>query len=161
MKLAKTALIETLRTLPDVVASYFENIPEDALDVRRLPTAWTLREHLYHICGIQDMLLKRLRLMLHERQPVITPYFPDQETEKLNQFASVVQALDRYREIRKEQLAVFAQADDEIFSRAASHPEYHQYSMGVLLHHMVFHEHWHLYRIEELWLTKDEFLTEM
>ncbi len=161
MKLAKTALLDTLRSLPEVVSSYFENISAQALDLKRLPTAWTIREHLYHICGIQDMLLGRLELLLREPKAVITPYFPDKETEKRNQFTSVEQALTHYREARTAQLAVYKSAGDGVFSREAEHPEYQQYSMGVLLHHMVFHEYWHLYRIEELWLTRDEYLTEL
>jgi len=159
--MAKNELLSALSSLPNIASNYFENIPEESLDVRRLPTAWTIREHLYHIAGIQAMLLARLDLMYREPQPVIVPYFPDKETEKLSQWTSASEALARYRELRAAQLAVFEKSTDEVFSRPARHAEYQDYSMGVLLHHMVFHEYWHLYRIEELWLTKDEYLTEL
>jgi uncharacterized damage-inducible protein DinB len=150
-------LIETLVSLPEIVADYYAAIPEGELDGLRSAEAWSLRQHLYHIVGVQEMLLGRLTTMRTEARPVITPYFPDKDAEARNQFASVSQALARYREVRAQQVEVLRACTEADFAKPATHPEYKAYSIALLVNHMVFHEYWHLYRVEELWLTKDEY----
>ena len=34
-----------------------------------------------------------------------------------------------------------------------------KYNFEIVLNHILFHDYWHMYRIEELWLTKDEYLS--
>lgn len=43
-------------------------------------------------------------------------------------------------------------------SRSARHPEYTLYTPYVMLRHMMMHDYLHMYRIEELWLTRPEYL---
>jgi len=47
----------------------------------------------------------------------------------------------------------------EAWTKPAEHPEYERYDLGLVVHHLVFHEYWHFYRTEELWLTRPEFLS--
>lgn len=153
------ATLETLRTLPTVVETYFRAIPADRIDVRRTKEAWTLREHLYHLGVVQPMLLGRMKLLRDEPAPKVVPYFPQNEPELADRFPSVDAAFEQYRRLRLEQMALLEAVSEAVWSKPAEHPEYEQYNLGLVVHHLVFHEYWHFYRIEELWLTRDAFLT--
>jgi uncharacterized damage-inducible protein DinB len=152
------AALETLRTLPDVVESWFRAIPPARLDVRRKPDAWTLREHLYHVAGVQQMLMGRILLLRDSPNPEIVPYFPQNQPALAERFPSVDAAFADYHTRRAEQMALLQAVDDTVWNKPAVHPEYERYDLGLLVHHMVFHDYWHFYRMEELWLTRDEYL---
>lgn len=152
------ATLETLRTLPDVVESWFRAIPPARLDTRRRPDAWTLCEHLYHVAGVQRMLLGRMVVLRDSPRPEFIPYFPQNEPALADRFPSVEAAFTEYRAQRSEQMALLQSVDNAVWNKPALHPEYERYDLGLLVHHMVFHEYWHFYRMEELWLTRDEFL---
>ena len=49
-------------------------------------------------------------------------------------------------------------ADKSIWIKEAEHPEYHIYTPYIMLRHRLMHDHFHMYRIEELWLTNEEYL---
>jgi len=154
-----TPVLETLRTLPAVVEPWFRAIPADRLDLRRTPDAWTLREHLYHVARVQGMLTGRMRLLRDQERPVIAPYFPQNEAGLAEAFPSVDAAFDEYRTRRREQMDLLAGVGPEVWTKAAVHPEYERYDLGLVVHHLVFHEYWHFYRTEELWLTRDGYLS--
>jgi len=156
-----TAALETLRTLPEIVEPWFRAIPAARLDVRRKPEDWTLREHLYHVAGVQSMLLGRMVLLRDTPRPEVVPYFPQNEPALAERFPSVDAAFAEYRTRRTEQLDLLHAVDDTVWNKPAIHPEYERYDLGLVVHHMVFHEYWHFYRMEELWLIRDEFLTSL
>ena len=56
-------------------------------------------------------------------------------------------------------LGVWPAATPADWEKTATHPEYEQYSLIILARHILMHDHWHMYRMEELWLTRDEYLT--
>ena len=51
----KALLESALEGLPRIIKDYAARIPEDELDIKRSREAWTIREHLYHIAGVQQM----------------------------------------------------------------------------------------------------------
>ena len=68
------------------------------------------------------------------------------------------ETLERFPAYREEMLSVVRDWPEEIWRRQAKHPEYEQYTPYILLRHVLMHDHFHMYRIEELWLTTDEYL---
>lgn len=159
MSLPLPALLTSLRDLPAIVEAYVDRIPADRLDLRRTPEAWTLREHVYHIAGVQALLLGRMTLLRDAPEPEVVPYFPQDEPALADKFPSLEAAFAEYRSRRGEQLAVLASVKPADWTKPARHPEYEQYNLELVVHHLVFHEYWHAYRIEELWLTRDAYLT--
>lgn len=154
MFLNKENLLKTLQDLPEIIETYFKIIPEDFLDKKRNETSWTIREHLYHIVSVQEMLYQRILKIRDEENPIITPYFPENEPERVSLYESVNKAFLHYKEIRKKQILLINQLTESDFSKEATHNEYIRYNIPIIVNHMIFHEYWHMYRIEELWLTK-------
>ncbi len=149
-----TEELETLKHIPNIIAKFMDNVPEDRLDVRRDETAWTIREHFLHIVQVQEMLLGRIKLIRESENPVIEPYFPEEDDiENLG----IEEALRKYRRFRKKQIEEIESCSRKELERRADHKEYTDYSIPIIVRHMIFHEYWHMYRLEEILYTKDGF----
>ena len=155
----KENLLKTFEGIPEIIEKYFLNIPEDCLDKKRSEISWTIREHLYHVAGVQDMLYKRILNIKNEENPVVKPYFPENEPEGVSLYESVQKAFSHYKEIRRKQILLINQLTESEFGKEAKHDEYTRYNIPIIINHMIFHEYWHMYRIEEIWLTRDEYFS--
>lgn len=157
--LNRESLSSILSQLPTLIGNYIAMIPEKTLDLRRGPDVWTIREHLYHIAGVQKMLFGRMELIRREEKPEIRRYNPENEPSIGTLYTSVDEALADYRHYRELQLKLLLESTDEELNRKAIHPEYETYTLYMMMHHMVYHEFWHMHRIEEIWQTRDEFFS--
>ncbi len=157
MILNKEVLCKTLKELPDIIEAYVKNIPAVVLDLKRNDETWTIREHIYHIVQVQDMLFSRILTIQNEEHPVIVPYFPENETERTALYSSLDEAFSKYRDIRNKQLSLIDQLTEAALHKDAVHGEYIHYNIPIIINHMIFHEYWHMYRIEQIWLTRDEY----
>jgi uncharacterized damage-inducible protein DinB len=156
-------LLKALRQTPGVMSQLVQTIPEDKLDLRRGEGFWTIAEHVSHLAQVQPMLLKRFERFLNEEHPEFVPYIPseaDKEPET-PPLLSAPTALDQFAHYRNKQLFLLEGADDTKWKRTGTHPEYEAYSLYILTRHALMHDYWHMYRIEELWLTKDAYLTKL
>lgn len=156
-------LLEGLRRNPRILRAFVKTIPENKLDLRRGEGFWTIAEHLSHLAQVQPMLFDRFNRFMNEDHPEFVPFIPGKDggqsgTPERMDIAAVLQEFEEYR---KKQLTLLETADDIIWRRTASHPEYDRYSLYILTRHVLMHDHWHMYRMEELWLTKDAFLTRL
>lgn len=154
-------LLDGLRQTPEILAEFVKTIPEGKLDLRRGDGFWTVAEHVSHLAQVQPMLLARFERFMNEEHPEFKPYIPgknEEETVALPRM-SMREALDQFTEYRDRQLVLLEKTDDITWKRTATHPEYESYSLYILTRHVLMHDYWHMYRMEELWLTKDSYLT--
>jgi hypothetical protein len=156
-------LLEGLRRSPNILSRFVQSIPEGKLDLRRGEGFWTVAEHVSHLAQVQPMLLQRFQRFMAEDHPEFVPYIPgDAEDEPATPVRlSMESALDQFTSYRMRQLQLLENADDLTWKKTATHPEYDAYSLYILTRHALMHDHWHMYRMEELWLTKDAFLTKL
>ena len=156
-------LLEGLRRTPKILSEFVLAVPEDKIDLRRGEGFWTVAEHVSHLAQVQPMLLDRFQRFINEDHPEFVPYIPGNVEDepdtppRMNMNA----ALDQYTHCRKNQLALLESAQDITWKKTAVHPEYETYSLYILTRHVLMHDYWHMYRMEELWLTKDAYLTKM
>lgn len=156
------ALLAGLRHSPALLAELVVEIPATRLRERRGEGFWTIAQHVAHLAEVQPMLTQRLRRILNEDRPRFEPFFPDEATEAApNPPLSADAALAALRAERARQLALLEPLGPADWRREAEHPEYDRYGLVILVRHMLLHEHWHMYRIEELWLTRDAYLTKL
>lgn len=157
------ALVDGLRQSPAILAALVQSIPEDKLDVRRGDGFWTIAEHVSHLAQVQPMLRDRLKRFLAEEHPTFVPYLPGEGEDEPDTPVRLPMdvALAQFGEIREEQCRLLDNADANRWNRQGTHPEYDQYSLHILTRHLLMHDHWHMYRVEELWLTRDAYLTRL
>lgn len=157
MSLGEKELI-TFEYLPEVIENYFRQIPSNALDIKRNESAWTIREHLVHLLGVQEMLLSRMKKIIDEPSPAIEPYFPDKQSRNdTNTGIDFEELFIEYKNYRAKEILLIIDLPDSILDKSASHREYINYTIRLMVNHMIYHEYWHMYRIEEIWLTRDEY----
>jgi hypothetical protein len=159
----KRNILEGLRRIPDILSEFVKTIPEDRLDLRRGEGFWTIAEHVGHLAHVQPMLLERFQRFVHEDHPVFVPYIPGtgKDEPQYPPRMELPAALAQFSDYRNQQLALLESADEATWQKMATHPEYDLYSFYILARHVLMHDYWHMYRMEELWLTKDDYLTTM
>lgn len=156
------ALIQGLRANPEVLENLIDCIPEPQLSVKRGRDVWSIYEHVNHLAQVQLMLFTRLELFVKEAKPEIKPYMPDQKSESIrSQNKTIGDLLAIFAKWRTSQIELIETCEPDLWSKSASHPEYTLYTFEILVRHILLHDGFHMYRIEELWLAKDAYLTEM
>jgi len=124
-----------------------------------MPGKWSIHEHACHIAtGDQSGFIDRFKQFINEQRPIIKPLsgesFPPDYLIKMD----LNEALDIFFEKRKELISLVRSADKSIWVKEAEHPEYQIYTPYIMLRHRLMHDHFHMYRIEELWLANEEYL---
>jgi hypothetical protein len=156
------AILSSLSGSPAILEGLLLSIPTDALQQKRGQGFWSLHEHAAHLADVQPMILERLRRIISEEMAEFVPFIPgEDETAGPPALPSVEMILTRFRSVREEQIELLGKAGKSVWEKCAIHPEYDQYGLLILARHILMHDHWHMYRMEELWLTKDEFLTKL
>ncbi|WP_224956775.1 DinB family protein [Geomonas subterranea] len=156
-------LLDSLSRTPNILAELVDTIPQQKLDLRRGEGFWTIAEHASHLAEVQPMLLQRIGRFLKEEHPEFIPYLPGKGEEEPDTPArlEMASALEQFTTCRLRQLELLKGLDQGTWRRTGTHPEYDAYSLYILVRHILMHDHWHMYRIEELWLTKDAYLTRL
>ena len=156
-------LLDGLSRVPRILSEFVGTIPEERLDLRRGEGFWTIAEHVSHLAGVQPMLVDRFNRFMNEERPEFLPYLPGDGADEPDtpDRMDMTAALGQFARYRNEQLRLLEGAGDTVWRRAADHPEYDRYSLYILCRHTLMHDHWHMYRMEELWLTKDAYLTRL
>jgi len=153
-------LMDALEMNSDILERFIRQIDEDRLSRRRGEGIWTVHEHLHHLALVQPVMYKRIRMFKNEEKPVIKPYTPGPEEEKERTVSRPASELIRtFREWRDKQVELARSCSPETWEKTGTHPEYDRYSLEILLRHILTHDGWHMYRMEEIWLAKDEALT--
>jgi len=156
-------LLEGLRRTPKILSEFVKTIPEGKMDLRRGEGFWTVAEHVSHLAQVQPMLLDRFQRFINEDHPEFVPYIPGNGKDEPDTppRMNMTAALEQFAQYRNKQLELLESANDIIWRRTATHPEYENYSFYILTRHTLMHDYWHMYRIEELWLTRDAYLTRL
>lgn len=143
----------------DILDDFINSMPSDALYKKRGDN-WTIFQHLEHLLAPQELLLQRIQKFIDEPVPVMTPYNPE-DRPKTNTEIKPAEVLAKLKDIRTKQVELLKKCPDELWKKKAVHPEYTDYSLRILARHIYMHDGFHMYRMEDLWILKDEFLTEL
>ncbi len=155
-------LLDCLKRSGRILSEFVQTIPAEKMNLRRGDGFWTIAEHVSHLAQVQPMLLERLQRFMDEDQPEFIPYIPgDDEVEDEPPLMEMTAALESFTHQRVKQLALLEKADAAAWQKTATHPEYELYSLYILVRHILMHDHWHMFRMEELWLTRDAYLTKL
>jgi len=152
-------IIYGLKQSPVILINLLKQIPPELYKVRKMQGRWSIHEHACHIAtGDQPGFIDRFKQFINEQKPRIKPLSGDSFPSDYLINMDLNKALDIYFEKRKELVSLVKSANKSIWVKKAEHPEYHYYTPYIMLRHRLMHDHFHMYRIEELWLTNEEYL---
>ena len=156
-------LLEGLKRTPNFLSGLVKGIPEGKMDLRRGEGFWTIAEPVSHLAQVQPMLLDRFQRFINEKHPEFVPYIPGDGKNEPDTppRMDISAALEQFADYRNRELVLLAGVDEITWQKAGTHPEYEAYSLYILARHVLMHDYWHMYRMEELWLTRDAYLTRL
>ena len=148
-----------LEAAPALLANLIDQVPRDLYQQQRIPGKWTIHEHACHLVDAQKMINSRFLTFQQQESPEFEVYLPG-ATFKDDYLMSMdlPDTIHKFPLIRSELMEIIGSYTSEIWERNAKHPEYKEYDPYILLRHTLMHDHFHMYRIEELWLTRETYL---
>jgi hypothetical protein len=156
----KRDLITGLSNNKRVLRQFVSVMREDELQ-RRIKDYWTIYEHLDHLVLTQKMLLGRIRQFIVEEKPVMKPYTPDEAPVVEDSKKTAQNLVDEYCTLRDMQIALIRKAGRNVWRKDGAHQEYTKYSFEILLRHILLHDSFHMARMEELWIKREEYIMEL
>jgi len=155
-------IIYCLKQSPIILKNLLTQVPSELYKVRRIKGKWSIHEHACHIAtGDQAGFIDRFKQFLDEQKPKIKPLSGDSFPPDYLIKMELNEVLDIFFEKRKELISLVRSANESIWTKEAEHPEYQIYNPYIMLRHRLMHDHFHMYRIEELWLTNEEYLKKL
>ena len=152
-------LMESLSKTPFLLARMLEEIPKEKLKIRRKPGKWSIHENACHLAQAEKMIQDRFDYFSKEPNPVFHPYLPGETVSDQDLITmDINDELDSFAKLRTRTIEILETYEPALWDRSGSHPQYYEYTPKILLRHTVMHDHFHMYRIEELWLTTPDYL---
>ncbi len=156
----RTDILDGLRRSGRILETFVGTIPTEHLNRIRAEGCWSIAEHVSHLAQVQPMLRERILRFMREDQPAFIPFIPgEDDAEERPAVVAMPAAFEAFNQYRAKQVDLLESADDFTWPKTGRHSEYAQYSLYILARHILMHDHWHMYRIEALWLTRDAYLT--
>jgi hypothetical protein len=156
----KNDLLIGLTNNKNVLKHFISIIQEDDIQ-KRIKDYWTIYEHIDHLVITQKMLLGRIHQFIVEDKPIMKPYIPEEKPNIENANKPAMDLVNEYIKLRDMQIALIKKTKRNVWKKEGIHPEYKKYSFEILLRHIILHDSFHMLRIEELWIEKEELIKEL
>lgn len=151
--------LSILLKTPQILQEMMEEIPLHEQKIRRLKNTWSIEEWCWHLIDSQKIFKKRFESIATGSNPLIEMHQPNfKEPFPLPPNIEISKSLNDFRNVRLTQIEWLEHQDQEFWNLPVRHEEYEPFSAGILLRHMMLVDHVHLFQIEKLWLTKEEYL---
>jgi len=152
-------LILCLKNSPIFLENLIKDIPHEELKIQRRKNRWSAHEHACHVCiGDKYGFHKRFILFKDENVPTIQPISGDDFPQSFYLDLDITECLQEFKLLRKKTIELVKYREIDFWEKEANHPEYKKYTPLIMLKHLLMHDHFHFYNIEELLLVKDEYL---
>ncbi len=146
-----TIILDLLVDNAEQLAELTHDLSEDLLQRRPDSDTWSIREHVSHFYDTQEMLERRMDLILNEEEPDLSaaaPYIS--ATENTGRPSSTQEIMERFCTRRKDSVAYLRKRSLTDLWRSGNHPEFGRISLLRQLCYFAFHEQSHLPAIETL-----------
>ena len=150
-------LISCLEQTPLVLSNLLREIPEEHYREHRKPGSWCIHEQVCHLVDAQQLLIGRFKTFRDEEQPVIGSHDPTDGTEPDYMAMDMQAAIQRFPAVREEMVNLLKRFDEAYWQKQGEHQAFEPYSTRILLRHVMNVDYTHLFSIEQLGLTKEEY----
>ena len=117
---------------------------------KRIKDFWTIYEHIDHLVLAQKLLLGRIQQFIVEEKPIMKPYVPEEKPIVEDAKKSAKKLVEEYIKLRDMQISLIKKAKRNVWQKEGVHKEYSKYSFEILIRHILLHDSFHMWRIEEL-----------
>ncbi|HCM27743.1 MAG: hypothetical protein A2Z99_16490 [Treponema sp. GWB1_62_6] len=156
----KKVFMKSLAMNKMILRQFVESMSDQEIN-RRIRDYWTIYEHLEHLVETQEISLRRVEIFIEQESPAIVPFVPDETPNTPAIRKPVSELLQVFDSFRDKQLKLIGKAPKEVWRKVGTHGQYSNYSFEILLRHTLLHDSFHMARMEQLWIMKEEFLMEL
>lgn len=151
-------LITSLENTPYSLELLFKQIPSNRILENRIQNKWNIHEQICHLVDAQRILIERFRKFEIEENPLIKTYNPlENKPENYYLSLNLKNELENFKNLRKEMITMLNGYDSNYWEKTGEHELFSPYSTKLLLIHALNVDYVHLFSIEQLAFTKDEF----
>ena len=154
----KNDFIKILDLNKNILCQFIESMTNIEIN-NRIKNYWTIYEHIEHLTFSQNILVGRIKQFLEEDNPKIKPFGAENRT--FGKKYSVKELLKKYCELRDEQIKLIKNANEDIWKKEGMHEEYKKYTFEILIRHVILHDSFHMWRMEELWIENEDLIKEL
>lgn len=156
MGVDREKIMAGLEMTPSILRGMMADVPPEILKARRIPGKWSAHEHACHLAKV-DMLAKgRLERFMKEENPVFPAYLPGKTTpEDELMKMDLERSLDEFSKMRAEFVANLRSLKPSDWDKNGEHAMLAPFTLANMVRHLFLHDGVHMYRIEELFLTKE------
>ena len=144
-----SALNETPRLLEQLISEIDPSLYKKEI----IRGKWSIHENATHI-AVGDLygFQKRIKAFKNEASPRFEPLSGDNFRKDYFFDLDLHKSLKDFYEIRRTTIELAEGLESENWNKAAAHPEYITYTPFIMLRHLLMHDYWHMYKIEEMGL---------
>jgi uncharacterized damage-inducible protein DinB len=153
------AFLDVLEGSKEILKQFVEQLTEAEIN-RRIKDYWTIYEHIDHLVVCQKLYLGRLGQFIKEDNPVMKPFTPE-DNPTIENRKSTDRLIADFCALRDNQIKLIKKAKKDVWVKTGKHEEYERYSFEILIRHMILHDSYHMYRMEELWIEKEKYIKEL
>lgn len=155
-------IIDCLEKTTVILKSLLSQIPSELVQARRVKDKWSIHEQVCHLTEAQGILIGRFKQFENEQDPLIEAYEPEEERPDTYYLDMDMNAeLEKFVEIRAGMVSMLRRFPEEYWNRQGRHVAFTPYNTKLLLTHSLNVDYLHLFSIEQLGLTKPEFVDEI
>jgi hypothetical protein len=153
-------ITESLKQTPIILKQLLNQIDSRLYKKKRILNKWSIHEHATHLAtGDKVGFIDRFEKFIKEDIPEFKPYSGKSYPQDYFYNLGLNEALGEFRQSRKQLIEMVVKIDNDSFwHKESKHPEYITFTPYIMLRHRLLHDNFHLHRIEELWLTRPEYL---
>jgi uncharacterized damage-inducible protein DinB len=154
----REVFLQTLRNNSQILEDFLTKMSSKEINYQ-IKDFWTIRQHVEHLITTQKVILARIKQFLVEEQPIMKPFIPETVKEEDPKEISIL--INEFKDIRNQQITLIEKAEDRIWKRKGTHPQYKKYSFEILVRHAILHDGFHMWRMEELWIENENLIMEL
>lgn len=140
---------QMLRKTPDILRELLDGVSLETISIKK-GTEWSPRELLIHMIDTELVYGFRMRLLMAEKKPSITPM---DQNDWVGTFTygnlNAEQLIRAFTPLRRINLELLQSVDPKLFDRKGHHPEFGMISVADLIPHIAAHDQSHLQQIRD------------
>ena len=112
---------------------------------------WSIHEHATHV-AVGDIYgyQKRMKEFMEKAEPVFEPLSGKSFDKDFFIELDLDKSLNDFFDHRRKSIDLARDLNERDWNKLAIHPEYKTYTPYIMLRHLLMHDHWHMYRIEDM-----------
>jgi uncharacterized damage-inducible protein DinB len=154
--------IKVLELNKNLLTQLIESMTETEIN-NKIKDYWTIYEHLVHLVQSQKVFTDRIKIFENDDNPIMIPSGPEKDGSKnaTEKQKNIKELLKEFCELRNEQIEYIKVSGEKILNKNGLHKEYKKYSFEILIRHYILHDYFHMCRMEELWIKKEEYILDL